>query len=235
MRIASRVWLVLGLVIGCGHASADETAKLATPQERLGYALGYQLAQGLKSRSVDLDAQALSRAIVDVLTGRTPALTRQEMQAVMTGYQQQLAARRELAAEKNRNEGEAFLAENRKKPGVVTLPSGVQYKVLRPGTGVTPTARDTVVANYRGTLIDGTQFDSSYDRGEPVTFPMHEVIQGWQEVLPLMKAGARWQVVVPADLAYGEHGAGGVIGPNQTLIFDIELLDVKPATDKKPR
>jgi FKBP-type peptidyl-prolyl cis-trans isomerase FklB len=138
------------------------------------------------------------------------------------------------AAEKNKKDGAAFLAENKKKEGVVTLPSGLQYKIITQGTGNTPKATDTVTVNYRGSLVDGTEFDSSYKRGQPATFPVNGVIKGWTEALQLMKEGAKWQLFIPSDLAYGEKGAGNVIGPNATLIFDVELISAKEASQESP-
>jgi FKBP-type peptidyl-prolyl cis-trans isomerase FklB len=137
------------------------------------------------------------------------------------------AERTKQLAEKNKKEGEAFLAANKTKEGIKTLPSGLQYKVIKEGTGKTPTAEDTVVTNYRGTLTDGTEFDSSYKRGQPATFPVKGVIPGWTEALQLMKEGSKWELFIPSNLAYGEQGAGGVIGPNAALIFEIELISVK--------
>jgi FKBP-type peptidyl-prolyl cis-trans isomerase FklB len=161
----------------------------------------------------------------------SPKLSEQEMQDAKTAFQQKVQARAAkdmaLLLEKNKKEGEAFLAENKTKEGVITLPSGLQYKVLKAGTGATPKATDIVVTHYRGTLIDGKVFDSSIDRGEPAEFPVNAVIKGWSEALQHMKVGAKWQLFVPAELAYGERGAGQVIAPNSTLIFDIELLKIK--------
>jgi len=151
----------------------------------------------------------------------------EEMQAAVMETQQAQQAARQAGGDKAKKAGEKFLAENKKKKGVKTLKSGIQYKVIKEGKGAKPTAADSVVAHYKGTLVDGTEFDSSYKRGEPATFGVGQVIKGWQEVLPLMAAGSKWQVFIPSDLAYGEHGAGGSIGPNETLIFDIELLEVK--------
>src|SRR5204863_9102484 len=138
------------------------------------------------------------------------------------------------AAEKNTTEGEKFLAENKNKPGVKTTGSGLQYKVLKEGSGTPPKETDTVVVNYRGTLIDGTEFDSSYKRGEPATFPVNRVIKGWTEALQLMKPGAKYQLFIPSDLAYGPGGTGGDIGPNATLIFEVELMSVKPGEASAP-
>ena len=158
-------------------------------------------------------------------------MTEQEMKETLAGLQKELmekqAERAKLLAEKNKKEGEAFLAANKTKEGVKTLPDGLQYKVIKEGTGKTPKADDTVVTNYRGTLIDGTEFDSSYKRGQPATFPVKGVIPGWTEALQLMKEGSKWELFIPSNLAYGERGAGNAIGPNATLVFEIELISVK--------
>jgi FKBP-type peptidyl-prolyl cis-trans isomerase FklB len=158
-------------------------------------------------------------------------LTEEEARAAIMHLQAQLRQKQieamKLAGEKNQKAGEAFLAENKKKEGVVTLPSGLQYKILKAGEGKKPTAEDTVVCNYRGTLIDGTEFDSSYKRGEPATFPVRGVIKGWTEALQLMPVGSKWQLFIPPTLAYGERGAGAQIGPDATLIFEVELISIK--------
>jgi FKBP-type peptidyl-prolyl cis-trans isomerase FklB len=178
-----------------------------------------------------------SKGIKDVLSGGTLMMTEQEVQETLTNFQKDLAekqaTRQKELAEKNKKDGEAFLAENMKKEGVKTLPSGLQYKVIKEGTGRTPKETDTVVTHYKGSLIDGSEFDSSYKRGQPATFPVKGVIKGWTEALQLMKEGSTWQLFVPADLAYGERGAGSVIGPNATLIFEVELLSIKDAEEKK--
>jgi len=144
-------------------------------------------------------------------------------------------AKRKEAAQTNAKKGEAYLAANKTKPGVVTLPSGLQYKIIKQGTGPKPTLNDIVTCNYKGTLIDGTEFDSSYKRGEPATFPVKGVIKGWTEALQLMPVGSKFELVLPPDLAYGEHGAGQDIGPNETLVFEVELISIKPAADEKPQ
>jgi FKBP-type peptidyl-prolyl cis-trans isomerase FklB len=145
----------------------------------------------------------------------------------MMAFQKEVMAKQAEVAKKNKAEGEAFLAENKKKEGVKTTPSGLQYKVIKPGKGKKPKSSDTVTVNYRGTLIDGTEFDSSYKRGQPATFQVSGVIPGWTEALQLMEEGAKWQLFIPSNLAYGERGAGGVIGPNATLIFEVELISIQ--------
>ena len=219
------------LIAGCLLAMqvlADTTPK--TEKDKLSYSLGNQLGQSVKRNNIDLDADVFTKAIKDALTGAKPALSDEEMQKTVQAFQQKMVKQQQAMmqelAENNKKQGAAFLAENKKKPGVVTLPSGLQYKVVTAGKGPKPKANDTVVANYTGTLINGTEFDSSVKRGEPATFALNQVIKGWQEALQLMPVGSRWQVVIPASLAYGEAGAPPNIGPNETLVFDIELLSI---------
>jgi FKBP-type peptidyl-prolyl cis-trans isomerase FklB len=225
---------LLGIIVGClftVQVVADDKLTLKTEKEKLSYSLGANVGQNVKSNNLDIDAEIFARAIKDALTGSKPLLSDEEMKTALQDFQQkmrqkQLAALQELGA-KNKKDGEAFLAANKKKQGVVTLPSGLQYKIIKAGTGKKPTVNDTVVAHYTGTLINGKEFDSSVRRGEPATFPLGGVVKGWQEVLPLMQTGSKWQVFIPANLAYGETGAGQAIGPNETLVFEIELISIK--------
>jgi len=223
--------LTLVLLVLPALASAQDAPALKTEKERLSYAMGMDLGKQLRSRSVDIDPAVFAKALEDALSGGKTLLTDAEAKAALAAFQKAImakqAAEAKVAGEKNKAGGEAFLAANKGMEGVVTLPSGVQYKILTAGTGKTPTLADTVVCQYRGTLIDGKEFDSSYKRGQPATFPVKGVIKGWTEVLQLMPVGSKWQVVVPASLAYGERGAGADIGPNATLIFEIELVAIK--------
>lgn len=196
-------------------------------KERFSYAVGMQIGQNMKQQGTEIDSKSLVQGLQDGLSGAAPKLTNEEMQAAVQAQQKREVTKRESVAKKNLETGQAFLADNKKKSGVVTRPSGLQYKVLKDGKGKQPKASDTVEVHYRGTLLNGTEFDSSHQRNQTATFPVHGVIQGWQEVLPLMKEGAKWQVWIPANLAYGERGAGRAIGPNETLVFEIELLAVK--------
>jgi len=213
------------------HANAEEKKALQTAKEKQSYSIGADIGSKLKSQSIDIDTDLFSQGLKDAFSGGKLLLTEQEMKDTLTALQKELmekqAERNKQLGEKNKKEGEAFLSENKKKEGVKTLPSGLQYKVIKEGTGKTPKAEDTVVTNYRGTLIDGTEFDSSLKRGQPATFPVKGVIPGWTEALQLMKEGSKWELFIPSNLAYGERGAGGVIGPNATLIFEIELISVK--------
>lgn len=193
------------------------------------YAAGYSIAKSMQAQGVpNINTALVQKAIDDVFKNKTTSLT--EEQCNMTLQQKlQEFAQQKMNAEKAK--GTAFLEANKTKPGITVLPSGLQYQVLTPGSadGIKPTAADTVVVHYAGTLIDGTKFDASYDRGQPATFPVGGVIRGWTEILQHMTPGAKWKVFIPSELGYGERGAGGAIGPNQVLIFDIELLEVKPA------
>ncbi|MGA8638588.1 MAG: FKBP-type peptidyl-prolyl cis-trans isomerase [Candidatus Sulfotelmatobacter sp.] len=214
---------------------------LKTEKDKFSYALGMNTAkrmgEGLKKQSVPFDPAIFVRGMKDGFAGGKMLLTDDEAQAVLTAMQKQVheqqQAKIEQAAEGNKKEGEAFLAANKSKEGVVTLPSGLQYKILTAGTGPKPTTSDSVVCNYRGTLINGTEFDSSYKRGQPATFPVTGVIKGWTEALQLMPVGSKWQLFIPADLAYGDRGAGADIGPGSTLIFEIELLSIKDKSEGK--
>jgi FKBP-type peptidyl-prolyl cis-trans isomerase FklB len=189
------------------------------------------IGRGLRQNSVDIDPTILMRGIKDVLAGGKTLLTDEQAQAVLTAVQSDLRKKqqdmRQQARDTNKKEGDAFLAENKAKEGVTTLPSGLQYKVVKAGDGPKPAATDSVVCNYRGTLINGTEFDSSYKRGQPATFPVGKVIKGWTEALQLMPVGSKWELYVPSDLAYGDRGAGANIGPNATLIFEVELLSIQ--------
>jgi len=204
-------------------ASQALAVDLKTDKQRFSYMVGMQIGQQLKKDNIDLDEAAFMAAIKDVAADAKPQLSQEEMQATLKRVQQQRAEEAKKVGDQNLAEGEKFLADNKGRPGVKELPSGLQYKVIKAGTGATPKATDTVEVDYRGKLIDGREFDSSYSRGKPATFPVNGVIKGWQEALQAMKVGAKWQIFVPADLAYGSRGAGALIGPNATLIFDVEL------------
>jgi len=184
---------------------------LTTDKDKFSYALGLQLGQNVVTQSMDLNSDALLLGISDMIKGQNMRLTNEEIQQAASNYESQQQIIQDGMGQKNKLEGEKFLAENKIKSGVVELNSGLQYKVIIGGEGAKPAVIDTVVVHYRGTLINGKEFDSSYSRGEPVSFPVNGVIQGWQEALPLMKVGSKWQIFVPANLAYGDKGAGPVI------------------------
>ena len=212
-------------------ASAQAAPALTTEKDRLSYAMGMDLGAQLKTRSVEIDPAVFGRGLADALAGGKTLLTEDEAKAVITEMQKammvKLAAAAKVAAEKNKAEGEAFLAANKAKEGVVTLPSGLQYKILTTGSGSKPTLEDTVVCQYRLSLVGGKEVDSSIKRGQPFTIPVKSAIKGWTEVLQLMPVGSKWQVFVPPSLAYGERGGGADIGPNATLVFEIELVAIK--------
>lgn len=216
---------------------AAAPAGLTSTQQQASYGLGITLGRQLKGQSIEPEMDCFIMGLKDGLAGNKSQLSDEVVQAALTAFQQEVIAKQQAAmkaeAETNLKAGAAFLAANAKKEGVKTLPSGLQYKVLKEGKGATPKASDTVVTHYQGTLIDGMEFDSSYKRGEPATFPVTGVIKGWTEALQLMKAGSKWQLVIPPDLAYGAQGSPPVIPPNSTLIFDIELLEVQKAPDAK--
>lgn len=221
--------LTLGLLMT--QVSAEETQKPLDEADKFSYTIGYQIGTNLKQQGIEINQESLVKGIADVFANQQPPrFSESEMKQTLSDFKKErvakMQAEREQQASKNLKEGEAFLADNAKKEGVVTLASGLQYQVITPGTGNTPKATDKVITHYRGTLIDGTEFDSSYERGNPANFPVKGVIAGWTEALQLMKEGAKWQLFVPENLAYGKRGAGGKIGPNATLIFEIELISI---------
>jgi len=221
--------------------AAPAPKTLETQKDKVSYAIGLNLGksldQNIKRDSVDIDPELIIKGLRDGMSGGQALLTDQEVQSVLAALQADVRKRQQeqfqQALVKNKKEGDEFLQANKGKPGVVALPSGLQYKVIQTGDGPKPTAGDTVVCNYRGTLIDGTEFDSSYKRGQPATFPVGQVIKGWTEALQLMPVGSKWELYIPSELAYGERGTpnGGPIGPDETLIFQVELLSIqqKPA------
>ncbi len=203
---------------------ASGQSGLSTIQQKASYAVGIGVAESIKSDQLELDQQALMKGISDGLNGAKSALTDQEMSEAVQQFQKDQVAK---ISDKNKREGAKFLADNKSKEGVKTTASGLQYKVVKAGNGATPGPTDEITAHYKGTLLDGRVFDSSYDRGQPIHLRADKVIKGWSEALQLMKVGDKWQLFIPSELAYGESGAGGTIGPNAVLLFDVELLDVK--------
>ncbi|GAB3539096.1 macrophage infectivity potentiator Mip [Pontibacter brevis] len=196
-------------------------------KEKISYIIGRDMATNLKKQGIDIESDPFVKGMQEVLSGKPSTLSQEEVQQAMMALQQEMAQKQNAAGSENKQAGEAFLAENKNNEGVKTLPSGLQYQVLQEGTGKSPSASDTVTTHYHGTLIDGTVFDSSYERNQPATFPVNGVIAGWTEALQLMKEGSKWRLFIPSNLAYGAQGAGDAIGPNSTLIFDVELLSVK--------
>lgn len=226
----SALAILVSIFLLSGQGWAAEGTALKNDKDKLSYSMGVDIGKYMQQQAIDVDPDMFARGVKDVMTGTKTALTADEMLQIISAFQKETAEKQAVkmkaVAEKNKKEGEAFLAENKKKGGVKTLPSGLQYKVIKEGKGPTPKLTDTVTTNYRGTLIDGTEFDSSYKRGQPTKFPVNGVIPGWTEALQLMKVGAKWQIFIPVNLAYGERGAGNVIGANQTLIFEIELISI---------
>lgn len=213
------------------ESKAADHSGLDSDQARYSYTIGYQIGSSLQQRLEDIDAAKLAQGVEEALSGTESRLKPEEMQTALQSYQQMQTKKTKDRMEAAAAEGKAFLEANRDKEGVKVTDSGLQYQILQPGTGKQPGPDDTVVVNYRGTLLDGTEFDSSYARGEPATLPVSGVIPGWQEALQMMKVGGKWKIFVPPKLAYGEQGAGDVIGPNQTLVFEIELLSIKDDKD----
>ncbi len=215
--------------------SADTSLK--TDKDKASYSIGINLGSQLAQSKDELALDKIILGLNDAFAGKSPKISMDEMRKVMAEFQQKLTAKaqakRDAIANTNQKAGAEFLAANKKKKGVKTTKSGLQYKVIKSGKGATPKDTDTVVTHYRGTLINGKVFDSSYKRGTPATFPVNGVIKGWTEALQMMKVGDKWQLFIPANLAYGERGAGKSIGPNETLIFDIELLEIKDDKAKK--
>jgi FKBP-type peptidyl-prolyl cis-trans isomerase FklB len=229
MKYLLTALLSVAFLFGVCHA--QEKLELKDQKAKESYSLGYQFGKSLKFQGVDINLDIYTSGIKDALGDKESQMSEEDIRATIVALQQRLQAARQKEtkeqSEKNVEEGKKFLAENQKKEGIKTLPSGLQYKVVTEGSGKTPQATDTVTVNYKGTLIDGTEFDSSYKRGQPATFKVNGVIRGWTEALQLMKEGSKWQLFIPPGLAYGERGAGSTIPPGSTLIFEVELISVK--------
>jgi FKBP-type peptidyl-prolyl cis-trans isomerase FklB len=228
MKYVLTTILSIGLLFS--YCFAAENPALKDQKGKESYSLGFQFGQSLKAQGLDIDLEVYTSGIKDALGGKNPSLSQEEMRKAISDLQNRIMAARQKEikeiAERNLAAGKAFLEENKKKEGIKTLPSGLQYKVAAEGSGKTPKAADNVTVNYKGTLIDGTEFDSSYKRGKPATFQADRVIKGWTEALQLMKEGSKWQLFIPPELGYGSRGAGP-IAPNSTLIFEVELISVK--------
>jgi FKBP-type peptidyl-prolyl cis-trans isomerase FklB len=233
MKLNESLVALMGLtMLATQGLAADTPAALKDPTDKISYSIGVNIGSSIRQQTqqqgLSLKPDIVAAGLRDALAGGKMLLTEQEVRDTLMSLQKEMVAKQAELGEKSRKEGEAFLAENKKKPGVVTLPSGLQYQVLKAGTGQKPRATDTVKAFYKGTLIDGTEFDSSEKHGtEPATFPLTNVIPGWTEALQLMPVGSKWRLFIPSELAYGERGALGVIPPNSALIFDVELLGVE--------
>jgi UDP-GlcNAc:undecaprenyl-phosphate/decaprenyl-phosphate GlcNAc-1-phosphate transferase len=223
---------ICAVILFAGYLCAQEPATLKTEKDKVNYGIGVGVARNFQRQGLEVDLDLVIRGLRDALAGTKLLMTEEELQTTMTAFQADLQKKvqeaTKAAAEKNKQEGEAFLAENSKKDGVVTLPSGLQYKILKAGDGKKPSSQDSVECHYRGTFINGAEFDSSYKRGQPLSLKVDGgVIAGWSEALKLMPVGSKWQVFIPSKLAYGATGAGSQIGPNSTLIFEVELLAIK--------
>jgi len=226
-----RVLPVIALMaVSTGNTTAAEQADLEKEGARVGYSIGYQVGSDFRQQGVKIDPQLVLRGVQDALAGSDPLLQQSEMDTVLAQLQQRVSAQTSEGSPDQSTPkpagAESFLAENARKEGVVQLPSGLQYKVIASGSGVSPAAKDTVTVHYRGTLIDGTEFDSSYRRNAPATFPVNRVIAGWTEALQLMREGDKWQLFIPPGLAYGNRAVGGKIPANSLLIFEVELISV---------
>lgn len=206
-------------------------------KNKVSYIIGMSVGRNIKSLGADLNTDEIVRGLKDTLSGAKIAITDEEAQAQMTAFGAELQAKQaadaKKAADENKAKEAAYLQEHKKKEGVQTTPSGVQYKVLKEGNGKKPTPKDEVTVNYKGSLIDGKEFDSSYKRNEPATFPVSGVIPGWSEAIQMMKTGSKWEIVIPSSLAYGEQGVPEVIPPNSALVFEVELISIKPPAAKK--
>lgn len=219
----------LGILMALS-VSAQEKPDLKDPKQRASYAIGTDIGANFKKQEIEVDPKALAAGLADAISGKvalTDAEIKQTLSDLTTELRNKGEFRQKAAGEKNIKDGEAFLAANAKKPGVKATASGLHYKVVKAGAGKSPGKTDKVKVHYHGTLIDGTVFDSSVERKEPVTFPVDQVIPGWTEALQMMKEGDKWQIVLPSKIAYGEQGAGGKIGPNSTLVFEVELLSIE--------
>jgi FKBP-type peptidyl-prolyl cis-trans isomerase FklB len=223
----------VGLAICAGSLAVGEVkaVELTTQADKQGYSIGYQLGSDFRVKKIQVGAEALAAGLKAAMDGGEPALGLDQMRSVLADLQKQVEEERKIQfkkmADDNKTAGEKFLAENATREGVTTLPSGLQYKIIKVGDGPKPTVTSKVTVNYRGTLTDGTEFDSSYQRGQAASFPVNRVIPGWTEALQLMPAGSKWQIYVPYALAYGERGNPPRIGPNQALVFEVELLTIE--------
>lgn len=250
MRYQINARLVQGLVVAgmislpmLGLAAANQstssttvqapTVKIAAPKtsvDKLSYTIGVDMGSSLKAQQLDINPDMLAQGIKDAVSGSPLLLTKQQMDQTLKDYQKTFLAKQQqqfaAMADQNAKAGEAFLAKNKTQPGVQTLADGLQYKIIKAGDGTSPTSSDSVTVNYEGSLIDGTVFDSTYKRGAPSTFKVSQVIPGWQEALKLMKPGAEWMIYIPSNLAYGKQGVGGPIGPNETLVFKVQLISI---------
>jgi FKBP-type peptidyl-prolyl cis-trans isomerase FklB len=227
------IFIVSASLLALPLFGQDKSPQLKDQKDKVSYSIGMNIGFNLSRQKVEVNPDLLTAGIKDAIAGK-PQLTPDQVKDVMAQFEKDMEQKQKQASEKNKADGTKFLEENKKKQGVKTTASGLQYKVVKEGTGALPKPTDTVTVNYRGTLIDGTEFDSSYKRGQPATFPVNGVIKGWTEALQLMKVGSKYQVFIPSNLAYGERSVSPEIGPNAALVFDVELMDTKPAPSPAP-
>jgi FKBP-type peptidyl-prolyl cis-trans isomerase FklB len=232
MRMKSQLILAVSVCAVLGRVQAADSKILDDPKKKAAYSAGVSIGTAWKAQDIDLDPDTVVQGLKDALAGKA-LVSEQDVRQVLTAYNAELRVKREekrkVLGEKNKQEGEKFLTENKTKPGIITLPSGLQYKVITEGSGPTPQPNDNVTVHYRGTLLDGTEFDSSYKKGQPYTRQVNGFIEGWTEGLQKMKTGSKYQFFIPSNLAYKESGSGAAIGPNAALIFEVELLSIQPA------
>jgi FKBP-type peptidyl-prolyl cis-trans isomerase len=224
-------WIaVLGVLLLAAQSSAQEAEVLKTEKDKVSYSLGADMGRNLKRNGVEVDVDLIIKGLKDGLSSQKLLISERDLRRILSDFQAELRRKRveamKAAAEDNKKEGDVFLAENKMKEGVVTLPSGLQYKILKAGDGKKPTEADMVEVNYRGTLLDGTVFDSTYENKKPAVLKVNGVIRGWSEALQLMPVGSKWQIFIPPQLAYAARGSG-LIGPNATIIFEVDLLAIK--------
>jgi FKBP-type peptidyl-prolyl cis-trans isomerase FklB len=255
-KILALLAVAVFFIYSCGQKQAEEPkaaekkeitkADLKTEDDKISYSIGFSLGSNLKKEEFDMNLDVFQRGIRDAIVGGEQILNEEEIKETMMGFHQKMKAKEESENLKkmeerkkqgaaNMEKGKKFLEENKTKEGIVALESGLQYKILEKGTGASPKATDVVKCHYKGTTIEGKEFDSSYKRGQPATFPLNRVIKGWTEGLQLMKEGGKWQFFIPSELAYGERGAGQDIGPNEVLIFEVELLEIQKPETAKPQ
>lgn len=226
MKFASKWLIIATAALAILTGACTKKKEISSDKDRYSYAIGYQFAKNLKTQDVDVDTAALALAVEDVIAGKDPRVSEEDMQKAMQAMYEERQEKMIKDASENKEKGKNFLEENKDKEGVKTTDSGLQYRVVEAGSGASPKSSDTVVVHYRGTLIDGSEFDSSYSRNTPAEFPVGAVIPGWTEALQLMKKGAKYELFIPSELAYGERGRPG-IPPNSVLIFEVELLEIK--------
>ena len=226
--------IAAALSVALTASGENKPSQLKDLKDKVSYSIGLDLGFNFKKQNLELNPDALLAGVKDALSGKQPLLNENEVKETMTALTKEIEDKQKALGEQNVKDGEKFLAENKKKEGVKTTASGLQYKVIKEGTGPQPKLTDSVVANYRGTLINGTEFDSSYKRGQPATFPLAGVIKGWTEALQLMKVGSKYLLFIPPNLAYGDRAMGPALGPNSTLIFEVELVGIQPAQTPSP-